>query len=127
MVDVGYRYYNGDIGGYYAAGLTGMAIIGGGGAVKGFEAARKGYRLFNSNGTLTNLGLNNSKDIMNYAKLTRNGGNSRLQLGYSKYTTKPYSASNGKNVETHFYADPNSGTIDYTLDYKTKLSLNYWE
>jgi len=98
----------------------GMKVVG------EFEAYRKGYRLFHKNGTLTNEAFINSKEIMKYEKLIRNGGHPKLMTGYSKYTTKTYMTPKGHSVETHFYADPNSGIIDYGLDYKTKLPINYW-
>ncbi len=100
--------------GFIPGGKLGMKIVGK--ASKSFKSpSRKGYDVFNHDGTLTNEAIKNSRIIIKAKDL----GNPRIPSGYGKYTTKHYDTPSGK-ADTHFYMNE-EGKIHYDLDYKSNF------
>jgi RHS repeat-associated protein len=117
VIDVGYQYYSGEIGGYYAAGLLGASALGGKAGGKafsyGFSTSERLFTHFGKHGGDVMKGLNkNNYDIKNYLNdanyIIKTGQYIPKMNGYIKFMGKDGRANygfvgmtrDGKNITT---------------------------
>jgi len=118
VVDVGYQYYNGEIGGWYAAGMLGASALGGKVGGKAYTSLTKYYASLEQIGSegmrIAGLGTSTSfRNASHYAD--RYGGNSE---DWVKMSSKPYIANDGVMFETHWVENIITGQ---RVNHKTKF------
>ena len=122
VIDVGYQYSQGEIGGYYAAGLLGATALGGKVGGKAFTSLNKYYGSLEQMGSVGTrmAGQGTSRQFRNAEHYANEyGGNAN---DWIKMTSKPYIANDGLLFETHWVENINTGQ---RVNYKTKFPKGF--